>query len=417
MVGACSSLGGCRLFPSTGWRGPAGRKPRELPHAGSGIIVGRGGFVLTTAAVTAGARRVVVVASLQERRKRYPATIVAVDRAMGLVLLRVGADLDWILPWTHADGQERGRAFALGWPMLAASSEAAHEAEMAVCATLLFQQRLAAPLSPGFEGGAVVDDNGDGLGVITSVTDSPRVVCAREVCRFLEDHGVRPRPPIGVLKRPWRIRLRQLQNNIVRVERLPPRGTAGFMPALVRRTALPVQDIVGVRPLRDETGHTRLVEVHTWRTARGFERYTLHLETGKVVSVVRMPDDRDPRVPSFPREVASGEGRFRLDRLGRVTFLSARGRGGVEDWVAINGFRRFRTHAAFQATSRGDLLLVGDAIVAVPSGTVLWRLDVRPGDPVALLEDGSGLVVGRRFGRYRNRVEYWRMPAVSRSLP
>jgi len=87
------------------------------------------------------------------------------------------------------------------------------------------------------------------------------------------------------------------------------------------------------------------------------------------------------------------------------------------DLTLLNGLRRFAVGGACEVSRDGRLLLVGDAMVWTASNTVLWRLALRPGEPIRMLPDGRAVVIGRTFGEARNSVELWRLPLRRAGTP
>ena len=415
-LGLVALIPGCRIWTKDEWSGPIGREDRGFPHAGSGILVGPSGHVLTTSAVCSGARKLYVIVCLQERRTRYSAAVVAEDPDTGLVLLKIRAPLRWLLPWTHGSERQPLRAHVLGWPLLAAAEPGLHEVEISAAAGLLDGTTLSIPLSPGYEGGAVVDDCGDGLGIVSRVSSGGRlskratIVPAEAVRRFLTAHGVAPRPAVGYLKRPWRIRLRQLQNCVAQIERVPAREAP--MPRLVRRTPLPADDILSVHVPNNPRYLASAVTVDIWKAPHEAQEFLVDPGTGSVQRLQDIPPGSVRPKLVFPRVIEHARGRYRLDSLGGLVRTDPVGSAVTHDLGALNGFRRFRSRDAFQLSWDNRYLLVGDAVVWTDTGTVLWRLSVRPTEPVCLTRDSSGLVIARRFGGYRRQLEWWQLPDV-----
>lgn len=413
LAAAAVLTGGCARSRSS-WKGPAGRVPRGLPHAGSAVVVSTEGYALTHRTVTQGARYVMVVVPRQELRHRYRATPVAEDPASGLVLLKVEGETDWIQPWVLETPASVSRATAAGWPVIAACSPPRPAEELVSCNAGVEAGRFRSPLPPGFEGGVVVDGNGDGLGVIgelateNGLCPAPQIVPAQEIRRFLGRHGIQARKPVGYLKRPWRVRLRQLQNCVVLVERAPARSFDPLMPRLRWRSAWLGEDLLALSSVSERDGSAQVLG---WRSTEGYRRHDVRLTDGTVVASSDAPA-HPSRIASFPRLLRTPLGEYRLDYLGGLTFVLSQG-GSQQDLVIGNGFRYFPSRGALEASRDGRWVLAGDAVLYGPTGTVVWRLALRPTEPARLLPDGSALLVGRRLGGSRNRVERWDLPGVT----
>jgi len=403
----------CAVLPGEGWRGPLGTQLPQLPHAGSGVIVGNGGHILTHESVIAGARNIVVESCLQERRNRHVASVVRRDPRTGLVMLRADGVSDWVLPWRTSDVGADMRVTALGWPFLGAADPNAHEVEFSSCTGTLVGNTLSCPLAAGYEGGPVVDVSGDGVGIVarTGVAGNgaahARIVPWSQIADFMRSCGVTPREPVGRLPRGWRARLAQLQNSTVQIERLPRRTAADIMPRLVWRTGLPVEGISGV----DFTGP---VIVDTWSSSAGRQIWRLDRDTGRKLATSRDSASwQDPGLKG-QRRIRTTAGIYELDPSGHLLFSDGR---TSTDLTLLNGLRRFAVGGACEVSRDGRLLLVGDAMVWTASNTVLWRLALRPGEPIRMLPDGRAVVIGRTFGEARNSVELWRLPLRRAGTP
>lgn len=419
------ALASCSVVPDERWRGPAGVRSQGPPHAGSGVIVGEAGYVLTHRSVTAGAERLWIEIALQDRRNRRFAQIARTDPKTGLVLLKAPVSLDRLLPWRHGSSADGEPVTAVGWPLLGAIEGQRHDPEVSSCSGAVVGGALSFALGPGYEGGPVVDRHGDGIGLVAEVTGSgglrrrASVVPVAEVRRFLSEAGLQVRAPIGSLRRSWRIRLSQLQNSTVGIEREPARLIGQCLPELAWRTRLPVDDIVTIEPPRPNAS-SRRAEVIAWTAGVGSRSWWLDLAAGRGSPAAGPESDKEHEAAdaSAPRFLVTAARRYTVDGVGRLSSepisesrgptVGGNGPQQMRDLVALNGLRRFWSRGAFETDGRG-LMLVGDALVVEETGTALFRINIRPGEP-SRLYPREGLLIGRRYGGNRQSVELWRLP-------
>lgn len=192
---------------------------RNLSEAtGSGVIISPTGLIATNNHVIENSREITVVLS---DRREYPAEIVGVDRATDLALLRIKASGLPYLEFGNSDSLRVGEwVLAVGNPFSLQSTVTAGivSAKGRSIDILEGEDRIEsfiqtdAVVNPGNSGGALVNSNGELIGINTAiVTQSGRYEgysfavpgnLARKILRDLRDYGEVQRGMLGAYVEP-----------------------------------------------------------------------------------------------------------------------------------------------------------------------------------------------------------------------
>lgn len=153
--------------------GPMLREPdREAQSVGSGVIVDAGGLIVTNNHVVEGADSLLVTLS---DKRRFPARLMGVDPATDVAVLKIeGRNLP-VAPWANSDQLQVGDiVLAVGSPFGLSSTvtqgiiSAKGRRDLGISAYEDFLQTDAA-INPGNSGGALVDLDGDLIGINTAI--------------------------------------------------------------------------------------------------------------------------------------------------------------------------------------------------------------------------------------------------------
>jgi Do/DeqQ family serine protease len=156
--------------------GPLLREPdRQAQSVGSGVIVNANGLIVTNNHVVQGANTIQV--TLNDKR-RFPAKLLGVDPPTDVAVLKIeGRNLPFA-PWADSDKLEVGEiVLAVGSPFGLASTvtqgiiSAKGRRDLGISAYEDFLQTDAA-INPGNSGGALVDLDGDLIGINTAILTS-----------------------------------------------------------------------------------------------------------------------------------------------------------------------------------------------------------------------------------------------------
>lgn len=185
---------------------------------GSGVIISKDGYIVTNSHVVEGSTGIEV--TLNDNRK-FEAEIIGVDASTDLALLRIeGKKLPW-LPFGNSDSLKVGEwVIAVGNPFNLESTVTAGivSAKGRSIDILEGQDRIEsfiqtdAAVNPGNSGGALVNTNGELIGINTAIiTHSGRYEgysfavpanLVRKVIRDIRDYGVVQRGILGVFIAP-----------------------------------------------------------------------------------------------------------------------------------------------------------------------------------------------------------------------
>lgn len=159
------------------------RAPQQVRGAGSGVIISDDGYIVTNNHVIEGADKIRV--HLNDKRK-YEATVIGRDPSTDIALIKVdGADLP-TLPFANSDDVRVGQwVLAVGNPMNLTSTVTAgivsalarninilqYDPEKDVFPIESFIQTDAA-VNPGNSGGALVNTNGDLIGINSAIAST-----------------------------------------------------------------------------------------------------------------------------------------------------------------------------------------------------------------------------------------------------
>ena len=189
-------------------------QPQARPQvsAGSGVIVdARRGYVVTNAHVVENAQEIAV--TLKDRR-RLRATLVGRDAATDIALLKIQADNLVALPWGDSDRLQVGdfvvaigNPFGLGQTVTSGIVSALGRSGLKVEGYEDFIQTDAS-INPGNSGGALVNFNGELVGINTAIIGpaggsvgigfAVPVSIVRSVMEQLVEHGEVRRGRLGV---------------------------------------------------------------------------------------------------------------------------------------------------------------------------------------------------------------------------
>ncbi len=148
-------------------------RARVAESIGSGVIVRPNGVVVTNSHVVAGAQEIRV--TLNDRRE-YPATVLLADERSDIAVLQLeGADA---LPTVRIDDQEQllvgdlvlaiGNPFGVGQTVTNGIISALNRTDTGIADSASFIQTDAA-INPGNSGGALIDLDGDLIGINTAI--------------------------------------------------------------------------------------------------------------------------------------------------------------------------------------------------------------------------------------------------------
>ncbi len=382
-----------RFFGDVGPRGPRERVQNSL---GSGVIVGGDGLIVTNYHVIEGADEFRVV--LPDRRE-FDAKVVSSEERNDLALLQVetkGAKLP-TLAFGDSDALEVGdlilaigNPFGVGQTVTSGIISAAARTSRSIGDGGVFIQTDAA-INPGNSGGALVDMDGQLVGVNTAIfTRSggshgigfaiPANLVRRMVVAY-QSGGSVVRPWLGGegepvsqdtaqalgLERPRGIIL-------LSVHPKGPLARAGLRPndIVLAVEGQRVDDPVAMR-FRFETLEAKSAEVSYWRR-------------GKQLSA-RVATEPPPEDPPRNRTVLKGESPFTGLRVINVSpaVVEEMGLKGVTDGVVVDGIRRgsvarrlgFRTGDVVEEVNGRETDLVRDLEKIIAQQPFRWRIALR----------------------------------------
>lgn len=153
--------------------GPMLREPdRQAQSVGSGVIVNADGVIVTNNHVVEGADTLLVTLS---DKRRFPAKLVGVDPATDVAVLKIQGQNLPVAPWADSEKLQVGDiVLAVGSPFGLASTvtqgiiSAKGRRDLGISAYEDFLQTDAA-INPGNSGGALVDLDGDLIGINTAI--------------------------------------------------------------------------------------------------------------------------------------------------------------------------------------------------------------------------------------------------------
>lgn len=163
-----------------GYRQPA---PQEVRGAGSGVIIGDDGYIVTNNHVVENADKIVV--HLNDKRK-FPATVIGRDPSTDIALIKIDADHLPTLSYGNSDDVKVGQwVLAVGNPMNLTSTVTAgivsakarninilqYDPSKDIFPIESFIQTDAA-VNPGNSGGALVNVNGDLIGINSAIAST-----------------------------------------------------------------------------------------------------------------------------------------------------------------------------------------------------------------------------------------------------
>ncbi len=161
------------FFDFFGGGGPLLREPdRQAQSVGSGVIVNADGVIVTNNHVVEGADTLLVTLS---DKRRFPAKLVGVDPMTDVAVLKIQGQNLPVAPWADSDKLQVGDiVLAVGSPFGLSSTvtqgiiSAKGRRDLGISAYEDFLQTDAA-INPGNSGGALVDLDGDLIGINTAI--------------------------------------------------------------------------------------------------------------------------------------------------------------------------------------------------------------------------------------------------------
>lgn len=161
------------FFDFFGGGGPLLREPdRQAQSVGSGVIVNASGIIVTNNHVVEGADTLLVTLS---DKRRFPAKLLGVDPPTDVAVLKIEGQNLPVAPWADSEKLQVGDiVLAVGSPFGLASTvtqgiiSAKGRRDLGISAYEDFLQTDAA-INPGNSGGALVDLDGDLIGINTAI--------------------------------------------------------------------------------------------------------------------------------------------------------------------------------------------------------------------------------------------------------
>lgn len=153
-----------------------GGESQEVPtlSSGSGVIISKDGYIVTNNHVISGANEIEIILN---NKKSYKAKVIGRDAAIDLALLKVDADNLTAMPYGNSDNIEIGEwVLAIGNPFNLTStvtagivSAKARSLGMGSRTSLEAFIQTDAAVNPGNSGGALVNTNGELIGINTAI--------------------------------------------------------------------------------------------------------------------------------------------------------------------------------------------------------------------------------------------------------
>jgi len=146
---------------------------KKINGSGTGFIITKDGYVLTCHHVIKGAARIEIAVE----GKTYPATLVRDDPNNDLALLKINGSFPAIGFSSDRSAKMGQEVFTIGYPNPGLQGVSAKFTEGTINSLTGFQDdlrfyQISIPVQPGNSGGALLDENGNILGVIVAMLDA-----------------------------------------------------------------------------------------------------------------------------------------------------------------------------------------------------------------------------------------------------
>ena len=146
---------------------------KKINGSGTGFFITRDGYVLTCHHVIKGAVKIEIVVE----GKTYPASLVRDDPNNDLALLKINGSFSAIAFSSNRSAKMGQEVFTVGYPNPSLQGVNAKITKGIVNSLTGFQDdlrlyQISVPVQPGNSGGALVDENGNVLGVIVAMLDA-----------------------------------------------------------------------------------------------------------------------------------------------------------------------------------------------------------------------------------------------------
>ena len=365
---------------------------------GSGVIVASDGLIVTNHHVIEGADEIRVV--LADRRE-FSAKVVAMDERVDLALLRVDTE-GARLPSLHFGNSDRlevgdlvlaiGNPFGVGQTVTSGIISAKARTSRSIGEGGVFIQTDAA-INPGNSGGALIDMDGNLVGVNTAIFSKSGgslgigfAIPASLVQRMVDSYttgGKLVRPWLGGSGQPVGQDIAQAlgleRPRGVLISSLHPRSP--LKRAGLRRNDIilsvagqPVDDFVAIR-FRFETAAGKSVKVQYWRR-------------GQLLTAA-VPIEPPPEDPPRNQTVLSGSSPLNGLRVVNISpaVIEDMGLDGVDEGVVVNGIRGnslarragFQPGDVIEQVNGQDIHKVHDLVVIDRTRPSRWQIVIRRG--------------------------------------
>lgn len=146
---------------------------KKINGSGTGIIITRDGYVLTCHHVIKGAAKIEIALE----GKTYPATLVRDDPNNDLALLKINGSFPAIAFSSDRSAKMGQAVFTIGYPNPGLQGVSAKFTEGTINSLTGFQDdirlyQISNPVQPGNSGGALLDENGNILGIVMAMLDA-----------------------------------------------------------------------------------------------------------------------------------------------------------------------------------------------------------------------------------------------------
>ena len=145
----------------------------KINGSGTGFIITRDGYVLSCHHVIKGAAKIEIFAG----DKMYPASLIREDFNNDLALLKIDGSFPAIAFSPQRSGKMGQDVFTVGYPNPGLQGISAKYTKGAISSLTGFQDdlrlyQISIPVQPGNSGGALLDENGNVLGIVMAMLDA-----------------------------------------------------------------------------------------------------------------------------------------------------------------------------------------------------------------------------------------------------
>nr|NJM04723.1 trypsin-like peptidase domain-containing protein [Desulfobacula sp.] len=146
---------------------------KKINGSGTGFIITKDGYVLTCHHVIKGATKIEIALE----GKTYPATLVRDDPNNDLALLKINGFFPAIAFSSDRSAKMGQEVFTIGYPNPDLQGVSAKYTEGTINSLTGFQDdirlyQISIPVQPGNSGGALLDENGNILGIVMAMLDA-----------------------------------------------------------------------------------------------------------------------------------------------------------------------------------------------------------------------------------------------------